>query len=142
KIYRKKAALSPDLTFQLAENPHTDTLFIVDEASMISNERIALHQKSLLEDLVTYIRKGENCRLMLVGDTAQLPPVGMLKSPALDVQALESTFGFHLFTYELTAVVRQATDSGILYNATRIREQLQPGKGDAAPAFPKFRIKG
>ena len=143
KIYRKKAALSPDLAFQLAENPHTNTLFIIDEASMISNDRVALHQRSLLEDLVTYIRKGENCKLMLVGDTAQLPPVGMLQSPALDAQFLESAFGFHMFTYELTEVVRQANDSGILYNATRIREQLQPGSShESSPTFPKFRIRG
>ncbi|WP_353181993.1 AAA family ATPase [Parapedobacter lycopersici] len=142
KIYRKKTALSPDLAFQLAENPHTDTLFIVDEASMISNERVTFHQKSLLEDLIAYIRKGRNCRLMLVGDRAQLPPVGMLKSPALDIQSLESAFGFRVFTYELTEVVRQQQDSGILYNATRIREQVQVETDAAAPAFPQFRVRG
>ena len=143
KIYRKKAALSPDLAFQLADNPHTDTLFIIDEASMISNERVALHQHGLLDDLVAYVRKGTNCRLMLVGDTAQLPPVGLLKSPALEVQAMEGAFGLQVFSYELTEVVRQATDSGILYNATRIREQLQSGHGHStSPAFPRFRVSG
>lgn len=143
KIYRKKAALSPDLTFELADNPHTDTLFIVDEASMISNEQISFNRKSVLEDLIAYVRKGTNCRLMVVGDTAQLPPVGLRQSPALDKQWMESAFGLRIFTYELTEVVRQQRDSGILYNATRIREQIQAGQqGASTPAYPQFRVNG
>jgi len=143
KIYRKKVALSPDLTFQLADNPHTDTLFIIDEASMISNERISLNRKSLLEDLVDYVRRGENCRLMLVGDTAQLPPVGLAGSPALDNGRMESDFGLRVIAYELTDVVRQERQSGILENATRIRRQIQAGQKQLSRlAFPQFIVKG
>lgn len=143
KIYRKKNALSPDTVMEIAENPHTDTLFIVDEASMISNERISFNRKSLLEDLVTYIRKGKNCRMMLVGDTAQLPPVGLPESPALDARWLEATFDMRLFSCELTEVVRQQENSGVLFNATRIREQIQAVADYAsAPDFPQFRVKG
>ncbi len=143
KIYRQKVALSPDFLFGLADNPHSDTLFIVDEASMISNERVAFNGKSLLEDLVSYVRSGENCRLLFVGDTAQLPPVGFVQSPALDPGLLASAFGFHVHVSELTEVVRQEKDSGILANATAIRTQLQSvGDADAAVSFPKFRIKG
>lgn len=143
KIYRKKNALSPDMVVEVADNPHTDTLFIIDEASMISNERISFNRKSLLEDLVAYVRKGKNCRLMLVGDTAQLPPVGLEESPALDVHWLGATFNMHLFTCELTEVVRQGQNSGILFNATRIREQIQPVRSrPSAPGFPQFKVKG
>lgn len=143
KIYRKKVALSPDLMFGLADNPHSDTLFIVDEASMISNERFAFNGKSLLEDLVTYVSNGENCRLIFVGDTAQLPPVGFRQSPALDASMLEAAFGLPAFTTELTEVVRQEKSSGILFNATQIRKKIQAvGDADAGLSFPKFTIKG
>ncbi len=143
KIYRKKIALSLDSAFGLAQNPHTDTLFIVDEASMISNERFAFNGKSLLEDLVEYVTNGKNCRLMFVGDTAQLPPVGFLESPALDAGWLNRTFGLQVFTHELTEVVRQEQHSGILYNATAIRRQIQSGtEEEHSPTFPKFKIKG
>ena len=83
KIYRKKVAGTPDLDFELADNMHKNALFIVDEASMISNERISYSKNSLLEDLIKYVLNGENCRLLLVGDIAQLPPVGLVESPAL-----------------------------------------------------------
>ncbi|SFC10531.1 exodeoxyribonuclease-5 [Parapedobacter composti] len=143
KIYRKKVALSPDMAFGLADNPHTDTLFIVDEASMISNERFAFNGKSLLEDLVEYVNNGENCRLLFVGDTAQLPPVGLQQSPALDARWLAGAFGMQVFTHELTDVVRQEKDSGILFNATAIRQQIQHAKRDAvSPAFPHFKVAG
>ncbi|WP_373275000.1 ATP-dependent DNA helicase [Parapedobacter tibetensis] len=142
KIYRKKTALSPDMAFGMAENPHTDTLFIVDEASMISNERFAFNGKSLLEDLVAYVGTGENCRLMFVGDTAQLPPVGLSQSPALDAKWLSTAFGMHVFTYELTEVVRQEKHSGILFNATAIRNQIQAAKAEMPVGFPHFTVKG
>ena len=143
KIYRKKVALSPDMAFSVADNPHTDTLFIIDEASMISNERFAFNGKSLLEDLVTYVGKGERCRLMFVGDTAQLPPVGLLQSPALDAKWLAGAFSMQVFTYELTEVVRQEKNSGILYNATAIRQQIQAASDKStAVTFPHFTIKG
>lgn len=143
KIYRKKVAVSPDMAFGLAENPHTDTLFIVDEASMISNERFSFNGKSLLEDLVEYVAGGKNCRLMFVGDVAQLPPVGLLQSPALDPQWLTRAFGMRVFVYELTEVVRQGKDSGILYNATIIRQQIHSAsEREESIPFPNFQIKG
>lgn len=145
KIYRKKVALSPDMVFSLADNPHTDTLFIVDEASMISNERHTFNGRSLLEDLIQYVRNGERCRLLFVGDTAQLPPVGLLQSPALDARGLSLHFNLHAMVYELTDVVRQEKDSGILHNATGIRRQIQTavGKTKEEPLpFPRFTVKG
>ena len=143
KIYRKKVAVSPDMTFGLAENSHTDTLFIVDEASMISNERFSFNGKSLLEDLITYVARGKNCRIMFVGDIAQLPPVGLLQSPALDPSWLAGTFGLQVFSHELTDVVRQEKDSGILYNATVIRQQIHSADDTAqSVSFPHFQIKG
>ncbi len=146
KIYRKKVALSPDMVFSLADNPHTDTLFIVDEASMISNERHTFNGRSLLEDLIQYVAHGERCRLLFVGDTAQLPPVGLLQSPALDAPGLLRRFGLHSAVYELTDVVRQEQDAGILLNATAIRHQIQTAlerndEHEPLP-FPKFTVKG
>src|SRR5690606_12876939 len=84
KIYRKKNAISLQMDFTLAENLHENTLFIVDEASMISDEGINLFSDGLLQDLIRYVQSGENCVLLFVGDTAQLPPVGLANSPALD----------------------------------------------------------
>src|SRR5690606_207986 len=143
KIYRKKAAISPEMTFGLADNPHRDTLFIIDEASMISNERLTFNGKSLLEDLVEYVANGKNCRLMFVGDVAQLPPVGLLQSPALEAQYLTSAFGMHVYHHELTEVVRQEKHSGILHNATIIRQQIHSASefNDSLP-FPQFRVRG
>lgn len=145
KIYRKKVALSPDMVFGLADNPHTDTLFIVDEASMISNDRHTFNGRSLLEDLIRYVANGERCRLLFVGDTAQLPPVGLLQSPALDGQWLSRHFGLQAAAFELTDVVRQEKDSGILHNATAIRRQIQAATGkstDELLPFPQFTVKG
>ena len=143
KIYRKKNAVSPEMAFGLAENPHTDTLFIVDEASMISNERFSFNGQSLLEDLVEYVTSGKNCRIMFVGDIAQLPPVGLLQSPALDAQGLANAFGLQVYAHELTEVVRQEQHSGILYNATVIRQQIHTATelGESLP-FPHFRTAG
>ena len=145
KIYRKKVALSTDMTFSLADNLHTDTLFIVDEASMISNDRHMFNGRSLLEDLIQYVANGERCRLLFVGDTAQLPPVGLLQSPALDARGLSQRFALRTVTYELTDVVRQEKDSGILFNATAIRRQIQTSAGNAGEGplpYPKFTVKG
>lgn len=125
KIYRKKVAGTPDMDFELADNMHKNTLFIVDEASMISNERISFSRNSLLEDLVKYIEQGNKCRLLLVGDIAQLPPVGLIESPALSPKELHAKFDLKVSHYELTDVVRQEKNSGILYNATKIREQIR-----------------
>jgi exodeoxyribonuclease-5 len=143
KIYRKKVAGTPDLDVVLADNMHKNTLFIIDEASMISNERLSFSKNSLLEDLVEYVLKGENCRLMLVGDIAQLPPVGLVESPALSPNILSSTFDLKVFHYELTDVVRQEKSSGILFNATRIREQIRFDKKEHEQlVYPQMKIKG
>lgn len=138
KIYRKKSAMSLDMNFVLAENMSENTIFIVDEASMISNETADYSRKSLLEDLITYAYSGKNCKLMLVGDTAQLPPVGSDYSPALDTTLLKDAFFRKIFGYELTDVVRQEKQSGVLYNATGIRELIRNKKEE----FPQLKVKG
>ncbi|MDR3193737.1 MAG: AAA family ATPase [Tannerella sp.] len=127
KIYRKKAFSNEFDGFSPADNLHKDTLFFVDEASMISNETAgnkAFGSNGLLDDLVRYVYGGERCRLILMGDTAQLPPVSQTESPALDAGYL---CGYRLQVHEiqLTQVARQGEDSGILFNATRIRRNLQ-----------------
>lgn len=120
-----------------ATNKHKYTLFIVDEASMIGLEPTASHQ-SLLEDLVDYVYSGDHCRLMLVGDNAQLPPVDQQESPALDERYLQHAFALNVSTQELTEVVRQQQLSGILANATALRSQISTlGSADEA-TLPLF----
>ena len=115
-----------------AVNKHSYTLFIVDEASMIGLEPTGT-RNSLLEDLIEYVYSGNHCRLMLIGDTAQLPPVGQSESPALDRRFLASAYGLSLHEQELTEVVRQQSLSGILTNATALRSQIATlGQGDEA----------
>lgn len=138
KIYRKKFAASPDMNFVLGENLMENAIFIVDEASMISDQVHDYSRQSLLEDLIRYVYNGKNCKLMFVGDTAQLPPVGSDLSPALDKNLLASDFRLQVLSYELTDVVRQEKESGILYNATQLRELIRKDK----LTFPKFIIKG
>ncbi|WP_157278689.1 ATP-dependent DNA helicase [Olivibacter sitiensis] len=142
KIYKKKIAGTPDMAFVLADNLHTDTVFVVDEASMISNERQGYQNRSLLEDLVEYVFSGKRCQLLFVGDMAQLPPVGLMQSPALVPSALEAAFGLSVMCCELTDVVRQDKSSGILYNATRIREQIRLDDKPVGVKFPKLRVDG
>ncbi len=110
--------------FVLKNNTAKNTLFIVDEASMISDNSY-MDKKSLLDDLMEYVYSGKNCSVLFVGDTAQLPPVGEELSRALDSKFLESTFYAEVFQYKLTQVVRQKEQSGILFNATQIRERIQ-----------------
>lgn len=138
KIYRKKVAAIPDMNFVLSDNIAENTLFIVDEASMISDQAHDYSKQSLLQDLIRYVYNGKNCKLMLVGDTAQLPPVGSAHSPALDLKILAEYFGLNIFSYELTDVVRQEKESGILYNATQLRELIRMEK----QVFPKFKLSG
>ncbi len=138
KIYRKKVAASPEMNFVLGENIMENTLFIVDEASMISDQVHDYSRHSLLQDLISYVYNGKNCKLMLVGDTAQLPPVGSAISPALNKEFISDKFLLNVFTYELTDVVRQEKESGILFNATQLRELVRKGE----EVFPKFRIRG
>ena len=123
KIYQTQAYPDGSLRMAPAENKHKDTLFIVDEASMIGEEH-EFGSRSLLDDLLSYVFSGEHCRLLLIGDTAQLPPVGNEESPALDIDYLQSQFPLTIATYELTEVKRQALESGILSNATHLREEL------------------
>jgi len=124
RIYQ--AMTFPDGSIRIArgENRSKNTLFIVDEASMIGEQR-EFGGKSLLDDLLEYVFTGEKCRLLLIGDTAQLPPVESSESPALDCDYLKSQFPITAATFELTEVKRQALESGILYNATQIRERLK-----------------
>lgn len=130
KIYRKKTAFNVDEAFLLADNLAENTLFIVDEASMISDDIGYSQRASLLYDLVNFVYNTQNCRLMLVGDTAQLPPVGSSESPALDVKLMKDRFGLDIFSFELTEVLRQQQDSGILFNATRLRELIRTNKAN------------
>ncbi len=142
KIYRKKSASSIQMDFDLGENLHENTLFIVDEASMITTEGFSMFSNGLLADLLAYIRSGKNCTLMLVGDTAQLPPVGLDYSPALDPNYISSEFGLHTFVYEMTDVVRQDKNSGILFNATKIRNDIRLDEDNPEYTYPKFITKG
>jgi len=114
----------------LSENKHKNTIFIVDEASMIPDNSISgelslFSTRNLLEDLLNFVYSGENCKLILLGDTAQLPPVGSNISPALDVNFLKHSYSLDIYTAELTDVVRQTKESGILMNATNIRRKIK-----------------
>ena len=142
KIYRKKVAASIDLDFDLAENLHSNTLFIIDEASMIANESVSFFSSGILDDLVKYVESGENCNLLFIGDSAQLPPVGLYESPALQPAYLESNYGLRVTSHELTQVVRQDLQSGILWNATSIRQQINLDDPEAQHPFPKLRTSG
>lgn len=126
KIYRQKSLKDGVGSFSLNRNIGRNIFFIIDEASMISNEQAELSvfgSGRLLDDLVEFIYSGTDCRLILVGDTAQLPPVGSVLSPALDPEALMA-FGFGLEYCELRQVVRQSEISGVLMNATSVRKQV------------------
>jgi len=126
KIYRQKSSRDGIGTFSLDRNLHKDTYFIIDEASMVSNssgDSSLFGSGRVLDDLIEYVYSGIDCKLILVGDTAQLPPVGSVVSPALDQTALAG-FGFGLISCELKQVVRQSESSGVLMNATRVRLQV------------------
>lgn len=126
KIYRQHSYGSD--TFVLAENKHVDTLFIVDEASMIASNTAdgatLFGTGRLLDDLITYVYSGQGCRLLLMGDGAQLPPVGQTSSPALDVALLQG-YGLNVGQVTLRQVARQAQQSGILFNATLLRQAME-----------------
>ena len=135
KIYRQKSGKDGLGEFVLDRNLHKNTCFIVDEASMIGDRspETFFGSGDLLRDLVDYVEAGSQCSLVLVGDTAQLPPVGLEMSPALNRERLEG-FGYRVREIELTDVVRQAEDSGILHNATSIRNLITDGLED----YPRF----
>lgn len=141
RIYRQKSA--GDLSaFSLNDNLNKDTLFIIDEASMISNDalgtdgRMAFGSGCLLDDLMQFVYNGQNCRMLLIGDKAQLPPVGEEESPALSASFLRR-YGMKVYEADLNQVLRQSEDSGILWNATVIR-RLDLG----ALMLPQIRVKG
>jgi ATP-dependent exoDNAse (exonuclease V) alpha subunit len=138
KIYRQKTMLGD---FNLNDNLHTDTLFVIDEASMISSFSMGetgFGSGNLLDDLVQFVYSGRNCRMLLIGDTAQLPPVGEDESPALISEILYGC-GATLFECDLSEVLRQSSESGILYNATAIRSLIQY---EEATELPKLRFNG
>ena len=128
KIYYPKKDKNSGMAFTMQANKHKNTIFIVDESSMISDnvtDATMYTHGSLLDDLMYYVYSGQNCKLIIVGDTAQLPPVGMDESPALNESKLALNYQMKVDFIELTEVMRQEEDSGILYNATELREQLQ-----------------
>ena len=138
KIYRQKTMLGD---FNLNDNLHTDTLFVIDEASMISTFSMGetgFGSGNLLDDLIQFVYSGRNCRMLLIGDTAQLPPVGEDESPALIPEILYG-YGATLFECDLSEVLRQEQESGILYNATAIRSLIQH---EEATELPKLRFRG
>jgi len=128
KIYFPKPNKSGGLSFTLQTNKHTDTLFIVDECSMISNtnsDAKLFESSGLLDDLIHYVYNKKKCKLILIGDTAQLPPVKLETSPALEKTYLQNNYDKKVFTVELTEVMRQHQNSGILINATHLRSLIQ-----------------
>lgn len=134
KIYFQERTPIGGMVFVPAKNLHKNTIFVVDEASMIGWENYgAPGGGNLLLDLFEYVFNGQNCRLMLIGDGAQLPPVGSAISPALDLKFLKSEFSLTAAMCELTEVMRQKDDSGILDLATDIRFCLEGGSMDQLP---------
>jgi len=141
KIYRQQSMSESGGSFSINDNLHKQTLFIVDEASMISNDAYGnspFGTGRLLDDLITYVYSAEGCRLILLGDTAQLPPVGEEFSSALSANYL-SGYGLEVWQAQLTEVVRQEQESGILWNATRLRKLIA---AEEYAVLPNFHISG
>lgn len=141
KIYRQQKFAEGSPHFSLTENLHKHTLFIVDEASMINNESSDFSifgTGRLLDDLIEYVYSAEGCRILLVGDNAQLPPVKQEFSPALDKDILRS-YSLEVTDAILTQIVRQEEESGILYNATLLRNGLKLQLSDQ---YPKLKVNG
>jgi len=140
-LYYSKVDASGKLQFSLRKNKQRKTIFIVDEASMISNTSLGdnlFSQSSLLSDLLEYVYTHPDNKLILVGDTAQLPPIGTAVSPALDKSFLMQNFDYEVEEFELNEVVRQSLSSGILFNATKIREEIS----NSLPDEIKFNTTG
>lgn len=141
RIYREKSYQGLDGQFNLNNNLYRNMLFVVDEASMVSNipsYDSSFGSGSLLDDLMQYVYSGDNCRLLLIGDCAQLPPVGEKEAPALSAGIIEG-YGMRVYQCDLNEVLRQERDSGILYNATYIRQLITH---DMATELPKIRFRG
>jgi exodeoxyribonuclease-5 len=136
KIYFRRGGAEGG-SFVLQQNMHTNTLFIVDESSMISDGGSLSQGGSLLEDLFEFVYSATNCRLLFIGDTAQLPPIGLAISPALNPEHLRKSFYLSVDMVELKEVVRQTGDSGVLANATYVRDMINTGE----ETFPKFQVQ-
>ncbi len=140
KIYRQKSSKDGFGKFVLEKNLHTNTFFIIDEASMISNQSSEMSifgSGRLLDDLIQYVYNDRHCKLILIGDTAQLPPVGLDISPALNLQNLQS-YGLGAEEVFLPEIIRQSKDSGILFNATKIRSMIEERRIE----LPQLSLKG
>lgn len=140
KLYQRSAMADGSVKVARKTNKQKRTVFIVDEASMISDSTQTGGfgtQSSLLDDLMEFVFEGESCRLLLIGDQAQLPPVGLENSPALDFAMLKAAYAITTAQYELTEVMRQSLESGILLNATLLRERMHQQVYD----FPLFRLQ-
>ena len=140
RIYRQKSA-GDMYAFNLNDNLSRDTLFLVDESSMISNDGFAdssFGSGCLLDDLIQFVYNGANCRMMLIGDKAQLPPVGEEESPALMASVLRG-YGMKVYECDLNQVLRQSEASGILWNATMIRQMVTH---DEMTQLPRISLKG
>lgn len=139
-IYRERTFAGLDGKFNLNANLYRNRLFMIDEASMISLTSVnsTFGSGCLLDDLIQFVYNERNCRMLLIGDKAQLPPVGETESPALRADVL-AAYGLKVYECDLNEVLRQSQDSGILYNATIIRQMITH---DQATALPKIRLKG
>jgi ATP-dependent exoDNAse (exonuclease V) alpha subunit len=141
KIYFPKKNSGGGVSFTLQPNKHKDTIFFIDESSMISNvnqESKLYENGSLLDDLISYVYSGQNCKMILLGDTAQLPPVQLDISPALNTETLSMHYQKEVYSIEFDEVMRQEENSGILYNATELRELLKEFFFDSF----KFKLRG
>lgn len=140
RIYFQRMGRDGNISLVLQKNLYRNAIFIVDEASMIAGlyreKDHVFSTRNLLDDLMEYVNEGESCKLLLIGDSAQLPPVGMPVSPALDLDFLKSRYNLKVYQYELTEVMRQSLESGILFNATRMRDLIASGK----VTFPLFNL--
>lgn len=140
RIYFQRMGRDGSISLVLQKNLYRNALFIVDEASMIAGSHPEkdhmFSSRNLLDDLMEYVDEGESCKLLLIGDSAQLPPVGMPVSPALDLELLKSRYNLKIYQCELTEVMRQSLESGILFNATRMRDIIASGK----VSFPLFNL--
>ena len=139
-IYRERTFAGLDGKFNLNANLYRNRLFLIDEASMISLTSVnsTFGSGCLLDDLIQFVYNERNCRMLLIGDRAQLPPVGEAESPALRTDVL-AAYGLKVYECDLNEVLRQSQDSGILYNATIIRQMITH---DQATALPQIRLKG
>jgi exodeoxyribonuclease V len=141
RIYKSKTTTTGGRKLVRMPNMLTNALFVIDEASMISTQLTSDHDNSLFDDVLDYIYNGTACRLLLIGDVAQLPPVGETHAKALEADYITNIHSCTLYTTELREVVRQRADSGILYNATLLRLQLMQHVYGAM-LQPKFELAG